>query len=316
MSTEIIWSVLSIGVSAIFGIIGLYLTLKSKYPGGITFVNEQTIELFDAIGKTLDKLEVTYNGDSVNENLVLLNGAFINFGKIDISQEMVEKPISLMLPTGYKWLTAKVVGSAGTVKAKLKVSSDREILIETGLFRCKEFVKFHALAQVPNDDTEKSISDKLREVLTFTHRITNTKKIDEMEIKNEETNKKDLKGNILLFGLMLFFIIVMSLIMVGIDSYKKIVFPYEISPSKTELVRIRTYSDELVKISSIQSGFEKKIRFQDFLKGIKGEPKLKRKEPTQSLFLMFLAAFILVLLFGTQLLRYIRNKRVLEIFDG
>jgi hypothetical protein len=79
-----IWSIIGIFISVIFGLIGIYLTIRSKYSGRVTFVNEQTIELFDAIGNSLDKLAVTYNGSAVNENLVLLNGAFINSGKFDI----------------------------------------------------------------------------------------------------------------------------------------------------------------------------------------------------------------------------------------
>ena len=59
MPLEIFGSVLGISISVIFGVIGIYLTIKSRYPGQITFVNEQTIELFDAVGSTVDGLSVT-----------------------------------------------------------------------------------------------------------------------------------------------------------------------------------------------------------------------------------------------------------------
>lgn len=130
-------------------------TIRSKYSGRITFFNEQTIELFDAIGNSLDKLAVTYNGSAVNENLVLLNGAFINSGKFDITKDMVEQPITITLPEGYKWLTGRIVDS--NVKAEFIQVDDNNVSISTGLFRCGEYIRFHALAQL--SETGKDVSN-------------------------------------------------------------------------------------------------------------------------------------------------------------
>lgn len=102
--------------------------------------------MFDAIGNSLDKLAVTYDGAAVNENLVLLNGAFINSGKFDITPDMVEQPITIRLPDGYKWLTGRVIDS--NVKAEFIQVDKNNVSISTGLFRCGEYIRFHALAQL------------------------------------------------------------------------------------------------------------------------------------------------------------------------
>ena len=101
MEINHIWSIVGITVSAGFGVWGIYLAIRHRYPGRITFVTEQLIELFDDIGNTLPGLSVVYNNEEVSKNLVLLNGALINTGSIDISPSNIEKPISLRLPNEF-----------------------------------------------------------------------------------------------------------------------------------------------------------------------------------------------------------------------
>jgi len=177
---EIFGSVLGISISVIFGVIGIYLTIKSRYPGQITLVNEQTIESFDAVGSTVDGLSVTYYGQEIKDNLVLLNGAFINTGKTDITTSMVEQPITLKLLDGYKRLSGKVVQSK--VESKLVPINSNTISISTGLFRCGECVRFHALAQLPDNKNGVSNARNLKKSIEFKHRITNTRSINEESI--------------------------------------------------------------------------------------------------------------------------------------
>lgn len=317
MTSEIIWSSIGIAVSAIFGLVGIYLTIKSRYPGKITFVNEQMIELFSAVGNSLDKLAVTYDGKNVDENLVLMNGAFINSGRTDIGPNMVEKPITLKLPDGYKWLTAKVVNSA--IEANLEFVNENTILINTGLFRCGEFVRFHALAQVPADDkTDQSISKRLRSVLKFEHRITNTQKINETDVKNKITSKKELKKKGIPYLVMFVVTIALAIFAIYTGIPQRLVFPYLVDTNKTEYVNIKTHAnDDSVEINSIESDFSKKLSFDNFINEVKGKPKLEKEKAKEmiSLILMIGTQILLVaFLLGMHIFEYMRNRRILKIF--
>lgn len=312
MTSEVIWSILSVSVSAIFGVVGIYLTVKSRYSGRITFVNEQTIELFDAIGNYLDKLAVTYDGSEVNENLVLLNGAFINSGKFDITPDMVEQPITIKLPDGYKWLTGRVVDSS--IKASLELTNENEISVSTGLFRCGEYVRFHALAQLPEAEDDESNSKRFKKALGFEHRIVNTKNIDETETKNRKESQKTLKRKGIPFLLML---LVLSG-MIGFTIYqgfpKVMVYPYSVSSSLIEPVKVKTTNDDLVKIESTVSDFEAEEQFSEFIEKTEGKPSLS--EPEANIMFYIMASIQLLLIAGmlaTQIFEYYRNRRLLKI---
>lgn len=312
MTSEVIWSILGVSVSTIFGVVGIYLTVKSRYSGRVTFVNEQTIELFDAIGNSLDKLAVTYDGSAVNENLVLLNGAFINSGKFDITPDMVEQPITIKLPDGYKWLTGRVIDS--NVKASLEQEDENTISISTGLFRCGEYVRFHALAKLPEEEVDESNSKRFKDALKFQHRIVNTKSIDETETKPKKDSQKTLKRKGIPFLLML---LLMSGLMgfIAYQGFPKIMlYSYSVSDSKVELVKVKTTNNDLVKVVSTESDLEIEESFSDFIKKTKGHPSLGKPDADIKFYIM--ASIQLLLIFAMlamQIFEYYRNRRLLRI---
>jgi len=142
MNIDIFWAVLGIGVSTVFGIWGIYLAVRYRYPGKVTMVNEQLIELFDDIGNSLPGLSVTYNNNEVSKNLVLLSAAFVNTGKLDIAPKMIEKPISISLPDGFNWLTAKIIDTSKDLNASVDIDDDGCATFSMGLFRRFEGVRW------------------------------------------------------------------------------------------------------------------------------------------------------------------------------
>ena len=145
METSTFLTILGISLTFIFGIWGLYITLKNYKPGEITFIEEEFIPLFDSIVKNISDLKITYLNDPVKPNLYLLKGALINTGKKDISADMVEDNIKMELPVNYKWLTAKVISRAKNVNAEVDVKSNTELEFNFGLFKTGEFLRFQAL---------------------------------------------------------------------------------------------------------------------------------------------------------------------------
>lgn len=178
MNTTIL-AIISITATIILGLWGIYLMVKRKYPGEITFVRESCLGLFDSIIKNMPEIAVQYKGLPVGEGLVLLKGSFLNTGSKDISEAMVEEKVSISLPEQFRWLTAKVVSASPNVQAKVAIL-DRSVVLETGLFRCGEYIRFEALVEVPTKDPQgktESIKERLIKALTINHRIADTQKI-------------------------------------------------------------------------------------------------------------------------------------------
>lgn len=311
MVSEVILSVLGISISMIFGIVGVYLTIRSRYSGKITFVNEQTIELFDAIGNSLDKLSVTYDGTEVNENLVLLNGAFINSGKLDITKDMAEQPITIKLPEGYKWLTGRVVDSSA--HANLEQSDERTISISTGLFRCNEYVRFHALAQLPDTEEKESNLRRFRNALGFEHRIVNTKSIDEKEIQSKEISRKNLKKKLEVYGTLLLFLFGAFGFLLYQGPRNVMVFPYSVTNSKIEKVKVNTTRSNLVKVVSTESEFDTEEPFVEFFEKTAGSPSLIKSHFEFEFYVLSFYLLVIMIPLGLQTFEFYRNRRLLKI---
>ncbi|WP_321404007.1 hypothetical protein [Maridesulfovibrio sp.] len=174
------WGPIGFLVSIIFGFFGVVQIFKSWSPGQITFVNLQTIELFNSIAKSLDGLDVTYNGKIVDEKLILLVGAFINTGKKDITLNMVEEPINLTLPTDFKCLSAEILSttiSKKEIKSKIDIIDEHKLEIKTGLFKINEVVRFSSLIQIPQNKSYANIVNYLNSKTKYRHRISDTREI-------------------------------------------------------------------------------------------------------------------------------------------
>jgi len=188
MGVSPVLAVLGILVSLGFGAWGVFLALRHRYPGEITFVREQIIALFHAIVKDLPDLAVLYRGAPVGPNVVLLRGSFVNTGTKDISPSMTEGSLTLSLPEGSKWLSASVMSCSPHVKASLSVPYPNAIVLASGLLRCKEFIRFQALAELvtPEASAGPSVADsverQLERSLRFEHRIQDTRRVRSVEL--------------------------------------------------------------------------------------------------------------------------------------
>jgi len=199
-----ILAVISIAATVILGLWAIYLVLKRKYPGEISFVQESCLGLFDSIVKNMPDLAVQYKGSPVGEGLVLIKGSFLNTGSKDISESMVEEKLSISLPEKFRWLTAKVVSTSPKVQAQLAIL-DRSVVLETHLFRCREYVRFEALAEVPTEDPQgkkngETIEKRLIKALTINHRIADTQKIKRKDMLPPEYGLKRLKRRFAALG--------------------------------------------------------------------------------------------------------------------
>ena len=196
--TTTLWIALAgILVTGAFGIWGAYQTVKqNRYPAAITFIKEEFIPLFDTIVKSLPSLDVLYNNNLVDENLVLVRASFINTGKKDISADMIETPLTLTLGEGGKWIEAEVTSASENTTAEIKVIDDHKIQVLSGLLRRDEYIRFQALVEVSADEKDSKIAKKglieqfVEENLEITHRIQDTQKVGKIELKPDAALSK------------------------------------------------------------------------------------------------------------------------------
>ena len=97
---------------------------------------------------------------------------------------------------------------------------------------------------------------------------------------------------------------------------KTMVYPYLISPSLTENVRVKTTAEDTVKLTSIDSEFETEEKFKDFVTKINGSPSLDGPTGYISLFIMMGVQLLLIGgMLGMVVFDYTRNRRLLRIIN-
>ena len=139
----------------VFGIWAIYLAVRYRSQGRLVFIQESCIGLFESIIKNLPDLKILYKEKPISENLALLKGFLLNTGHRDISQGMVEEKFSIVLPSGFRWLEAKIISAPSKV-ATIEVLDDI-LVFDFGLLKHHEYIIFEALGEVP----DKSYTDTI-----------------------------------------------------------------------------------------------------------------------------------------------------------
>jgi hypothetical protein len=158
-------------------------------------VREPYLALFETIVKNLPELTAQYDQRPVGPGLVLVRGALLNSGTKDISDPMVEGKLTFNLPDGFRWLTAKIVGTSPDVKASV-TTEERRLTFSTGLFRCSEFIRFQAVAEVPlpgsdgGTHADTKIAERLEDAIKIEHRIADTRPVAIIDLPSERSGRR------------------------------------------------------------------------------------------------------------------------------
>ena len=188
MDTQTILALVGIIATTIFGVWAIAVAFQVSRNVRITYALDQIIALTDDVAQSFQDLGITFRGEPVSANLVLLKGYLINTGRRDISREMIEDQISVHVPPEFEWVDCKVAGTSPSLHGEAIRKSAQEITFSTGLWKKKEYMKFEALAKVPvvDADPENLPKEKptvrLRKAIFFTHRIADSDRIEETRI--------------------------------------------------------------------------------------------------------------------------------------
>ena len=195
MDTYYLLPIGGIAATIIVGAWAIFLTVRYSRKVGIAYVEDSCLSLIDDITQGIADLEIRFRNSPVSHNLVLLKGYIMNTGKRDISPEMVETQLRLVLPEGFEWIDCQITDHSKDLKIQVATLMAESIEFDFGMLKTKEYFKFDALAMVPIDDrdTEKaavrSPNIKLRKALRFDFRIVDTHDIQKIRTRDLESSK-------------------------------------------------------------------------------------------------------------------------------
>jgi hypothetical protein len=293
---EHVLGVLGILLTTGFGIWGLVIVLRRRYPGEITLVVGDCIGLFDAIVKNFPDLAILYHNKPVSHGLVLFKGTFLNSGQKDITADMVEGRLHIALPDGYKWLSAIIVQSSENVSAAVTKRGDA-LEFATGLFRRGEYLRFEALAEIPvslEADKRQSISSKLIDGLKPAHRIADTTKVRTIRLLSSPIEKRRFRTRIgLAISAVLAGLIITGITFVhGVPQDIHFLIPDD-RGNATE-VSVKPNADGSVRITSNDESIDTIVSADQFFLRADIKTKIVPDPAAKYIFLFMVTAYVLL----------------------
>jgi hypothetical protein len=189
---------------------------------------------------------------------------------------MVEERLTITLPEGFRWLTGKIV-AAPSREANVCLSGNSKMVFDLGLFRCREHIRFEALAEVPSQAASGDTGKGLEKALNFNHRIEDTRKVDQKEIPTESESIQD------------FLAMFVTLLILGFSGlavyfypsetkYTQIIYSLKLNDRIID-VQISPQTDGTVKITGVNENFTETIPLKVFFHEHQWEPKIQEWRP-------------------------------------
>jgi len=207
---------------------------------------------------------------------------------------MIERPICLNLPEDYKWLTAKVISASDNVEANLTIN-DPTLMINSGLLKLNEYIRFQALLQAPHEGNITNLENKLDNIINISHRIADLPKIKFKKLPG--THIFDI---FLLISVLLGFII--GILCIGYVGYDPInqnninqqtIYYFIKSNNEIIKVTIKGLTKDLVTIEGVDKSYKETLNINDFIKKAQRTREEYHKIP---FFVKLLGVFVLWLL--------------------
>ena len=296
MGIPILLTIVGILATVVLGLLTIRVGIRRRYPGQITFVLEEHVELFNSIVRNISELSLLYKAVPINEFVVLLKGHFVNTGSRDITRDMVVEPLKVVLPEGYTWLDGKVVSFSPNVHAEVSISDDVNLVFDLGLFRCDEHLGFEALAELPseqsftastNGGTSPNLGEQLHDALEFSHRISDTQKIQKRVLPTESTPRR--RRRLLIWTIPAVALLIISI--VGLVATFFFDWPSEqvvhfgiTAEDGNELeVEIIPTHDGNLKIKAVSNSFSRETTLDEFFAGCNCNPRVVPDSDNKSL---------------------------------
>jgi hypothetical protein len=297
------------------------LTLRrAQYPASLTFVREQSVALLDDFATKLPNLTVLYKDIPIDKSVVLISGYLVNDGGVDLTQEMVEKPLLCHLPSGCSWLESKITTTAKALHAESNVLNSSEVEIKLGLFRRDESFAFQALVLLDEEYAKKKTT-ACSEHIYWSHRIASLGDVKTTQMPQPDTKSKRAqlirKGAVALMAMAYCGLGVSQV--TGIGPFgKSASIAYEFrNNEQTTLVRLIANRDGSTTVRDVRNGDDQKVNLAEFVKTGAFVP-VRSERVEEGTLLTFsgllpvvLAVFILFITFAPDFKRY-RIRRLVS----
>ncbi len=315
-------SVAGILISVLFGVWGIYLSLRrAKYPASLTFVREQTVALLDDFATRIPNLSVLYKDTPVDKSVVLLSGYLVNDGNVDITPQMTERPLSCELPGSCSWLEFKLTGAAEALSATGNIKSPQTLELNFGLFRRDEAFSFQALALVGAEYAKKKPT-ALAEALRWSHRIAGLGAIKTTTLPEPETKSKkeqwSRKGVFIAIAAIYLFVGLSQATGLGPVGRAPSIAYERSEGGKTSTVRLTPNRDGTTTVTDLATGDERKLNLADYTSGATMKPIYQEKREPEKIMVLtglltaLMSAFVVYMAFAKDYKRY-RLRRVVAV---
>jgi hypothetical protein len=308
--------VLGIVATIVFGVWGILVVIRRRYPGEVCLVISDCIGLFDAIVKNFPDLSVLYKNKPVSHGLVLVKGTFINSGRKDITPNMVEQKLSLALPKDFRWLAAKIIDVSENVTADIAVEPE-QLLFTTGLLRCREYFRFEAIAEVPIAEPgnfSQSIESHLIAGLNPDHRIADVGKIRTIYLPLERNIKWRFRHRLIAPSAMIAIAIVLYTILFWIGFPAKTNFMMPQSDGKLIEVSVKPRCDGSIRIRSMDNTVDDRMPAQQFFSRNDIEVKIV-PDPRFKIIIAIIFFGYIVVPIGMIIFAYCKQKKWLSLHE-
>jgi hypothetical protein len=284
MSSSELLGLIGILATIIFGVWGIVIVLRRRYPGEISFVREPYIGLFESIVKNLPELSVQYDDKPIGQGLALIKGALLNSGSKDITETMVEDRLAFNLPEKFRWVKAKIVGASANVRASVAINGN-SMSFSTGLFRCSEYICFQAIVEVPLDEhhdkkTDTSVEEQLDKAISITHRIADTKRVLHVDLLSPRLSKRRVRRYLVMSTFMTVVIImaVVAVLLIGVPADMHYLIKDK-NGSQVE-VTLKPRLDGSVRAQGIAHKFREQLPATEFFQKYQPAVKVVRSSET------------------------------------
>lgn len=201
MDYNLLLTVLGLGLTIIFGWIGIRMAKKYRASTKLVYYQENCLSLYDGLNNRIDGLSLSYNGKSLDRPLFLLKGSLINYGNNDIDKPIIHKPVEMEISEEYQFHNVKLITCSPNVMAECQLINENKVEIKWELLKPGEYISYDILFTKKEIDIKESkevkenaCQENIDESIKFNHRITNLREINrEKHISNLRHMKSSIK---------------------------------------------------------------------------------------------------------------------------
>lgn len=297
------WGMLGIVVSVFCAIIPFLLTQQEKT---LRYWQIEAESIFSNKIKEIKDLNISYKGNKLSDNVVILKTVIENNGNKDIDSTIIYEPMRIIFQEGIQLLDFELLESPSGVTLH---AIDNGIECRWDLFKKKEFIVVKIVLK--KNAEEPKNNDLLKKYINITYRMTNIGDIKKRSYKKSLSEKPS--KDFLVYFLLAFWGTAVILVLLSRDSYQ-IRYKSSLLPNQTFSIKANNERTIILK-----GALQKRIVSIDDYNDAKLETEIvliKERLNWGILILIFIAISMLFVPFVVSLYEYFIDKKIHSFFEN